>query len=474
MRRTAWIYIITVWIGAGLLGLANFVARPDGVLPVWLFMALTLVTAALMVFVIFTPSHRAYEGSTIGFISGIFLLPPWLFVLQVIFAHGIEWFWVRFRNPSSSHLRAWYIQPFNMSKCIISGAVSYYILSLAPVQINESLTITHLTVILLTIITYVTVNQVILGLVLSLARGFTFREAGIFRDAILIEIPLSSIGYVSVELLHRNPLAVLFILAPIALIYQAFMLPKVQDDAVKALEGVNSDLSQANQSILRLNAELFRTLAKVFDMRDPYVGGHAAQVAKYAVAIATEMGLPGEQIEVIRQSAYMHDIGKLAIPEVILHKPARLTETEYEFIKRHSDIGADLLAATEGMSHLAEFVRHHHEHWDGGGYPMRLAGEEIPLESRILNLCDSVEAMASDRPYHRSMNTRQIVAEIQRQAGKQFDPAVVDVFVRLVGGIGAGLVVNSARTVAEQLAASILVSESLSQRLFDPLLTQES
>ena len=111
----------------------------------------------------------------------------------------------------------------------------------------------------------------------------------------------------------------------------------------------------------------------------------------------TEMGLPPEQIELVRQSAFLHDIGKLAIPEAILHKPAKLTEMEYEFVKKHSDIGADLLASTDGLKHLAPFIRHHHERWDGHGYPSGWRAKIFP-EARILNVCDSVETMASDRP----------------------------------------------------------------------------
>ena len=132
--------------------------------------------------------------------------------------------------------------------------------------------------------------------------AISFRQAGIFRDATLIEIPLACIGYVAVVLLNQSPLAVLFVLAPIALIYQAFMLPKLQAEAIVALESVNQDLTVANQSIRQLNDELFLTLAKVFDARDPYVGGHAAQVSTYAVAVAHELGLPAERLEVIRQS----------------------------------------------------------------------------------------------------------------------------------------------------------------------------
>jgi putative nucleotidyltransferase with HDIG domain len=244
--------------------------------------------------------------------------------------------------------------------------------------------------------------------------------------------------------------------------------------ALGTLKVTNQELTDANQAVNRLNADLFHSLAEVFDMRDPYVGGHAAQVATYAVAIATEMELPADRIECIRQAAFLHDIGKLAVPEAILHKPGKLTDIEYEFVKKHADIGADLLSSTEGLLHLAPFVRHHHERWDGTGYPLGLAGEEIPLEARILNICDSVESMASDRPYHRSMSVKEILAEVQRCSGNQFDPMVVDAFDKLVQRQGPTFVVNSARSVTQQYSASLLANESLTHSMFAWVLEKEA
>jgi HD-GYP domain-containing protein (c-di-GMP phosphodiesterase class II) len=147
-----------------------------------------------------------------------------------------------------------------------------------------------------------------------------------------------------------------------------------------------------------------------------------------------------------------------------------LTEIEYEFVKKHTDIGADLIAATEGLNHLAPFIRHHHEHWDGHGYPLHLAGEEIPLEARILNLCDSVESMASDRPYHRGMSTKEIIKEIQRCRGTQFDPDLADVFVKLILQRGPSFVVNSARSVTQQYAASLLTNVSMTHHMWEWML----
>jgi putative nucleotidyltransferase with HDIG domain len=465
MKRTAWVYVISVLLSALVLGVLMFLDRPLVNPPTWVFLLLTLSTTLMRLYHIVAPDHRSYEGSTIAFVAGVLLLPPWLFVFQVVIAQSIEWIWVRRTDPNS--LKAWYLQPFNMAKCIIGGNFAY----LAAILVRQLPIVSPHTLDLVVtssiIIVYVATNQLLLGLALFIARGVSFREAGIFRDTLLIELPLACIGYVTFELFSRSPLTVIFTLAPIVLIYQVFMLPKVQDETMKKLEGMNKELTEAHRSVVRLNDELFRALAKVFDMRDPYVGGHAAQVAVYAVAIAEGLGLSPDQIELVRQSAFLHDIGKLAIPESILHKPQKLTNIEYEFIKKHAEIGADLIASTEGLSHLAPYIRHHHERWDGHGYPLGLAGNQIPLEARILNLCDAVESMASDRPYHRGMSMEEIVDEIRRCRGTQFDPILADALVELILQRGPSFVINSARSVTQQYAASLEANLSLTHNMFE-------
>jgi HD-GYP domain-containing protein (c-di-GMP phosphodiesterase class II) len=129
------------------------------------------------------------------------------------------------------------------------------------------------------------------------------------------------------------------------------------------------------------------------------------------------------------------------------------------------------MSKSNALSHLAPFIRFHHERWDGKGYPVGLSGEIIPLEARILNLCDSVEAMASDRPYHRAMTPQQIIAEVRRCAGVQFDPQIAEAFVRVVERQGASFVVNSARSVTEQYSSSLLASGVAAQvfsRIYEP------
>lgn len=450
MRRTAWLYIlVVVSIGAGIL-LTAPIKPIEHILSGWLFGGLLLITTLLRLFRIWAPNHQAHEGSSIGLFAGTLILPLWLFVWLVIITHSIEWVQARLMN--SNHLRAWYIQPFNMAKCIISGSLVYGVLQMMPLSSTGVFSGKDFLTVVAVVGIYVFMNQGLLGIALYLARGISLWQASLFSTAVFIEAPLAFIGFIAVELLDCGPLASLFVFAPILLIYQAFMLPKLQQEAIQSLEKFNSELTAANQAVQQLNDELFYTLAKVFDARDPFVGGHAAQVATYAVAIAQELELPSDRIETIRQSALLHDIGKIAIPEAILHKPSQLTATEYEFLKKHTDIGADFLETSHGLRHLAPFIRHHHERWDGLGYPAGLAGEAIPLEARILNVCDSVEAMASDRPYSQAKSVDKIIAEVIHCAGTQFDPMVAKAFVRIAEQKGTQLIVNSARTVVAQYA----------------------
>jgi putative nucleotidyltransferase with HDIG domain len=256
------------------------------------------------------------------------------------------------------------------------------------------------------------------------------------------------------------PGVVVFALPPVMMYYVQKQYVERTEESARELQRMNQELTRANQeivganqSIKELSDELFLVLAKIIDARDPYVSSHTTKVADYAVAIATELGLPTSRVESIRQAALLHDIGKIGVSEQILHKPAKLTPEEYEIVKIHASLGAELLETCQGLRHLAPLVKHHHEWWDGTGYPDQLQGEAIPLESRILAVCDAVEAMASDRPYSRAMSLTEIIAELRRCAGTQFDPNIVEKFVRVTERHGSQFVVNSARDVTQSPAS---------------------
>ncbi|MBA3348674.1 MAG: diguanylate cyclase [Actinobacteria bacterium] len=181
---------------------------------------------------------------------------------------------------------------------------------------------------------------------------------------------------------------------------------------------------------------LLRALAE----RDPALSSHVGDVAQTALRVARELGVPEDQLTPIRQAAELHDIGKVAIPDAILAKPGPLDEKEWMFIRRHTEIGERILAAAPALAVVAKLVRHTHERWDGGGYPDGLAGTGIPLGSRIVSVCDAFDAMVADRPYRRARNFDSALEELGRCAGSQFDPDVVDAFVRLASDFSLPLV----------------------------------
>lgn len=173
-------------------------------------------------------------------------------------------------------------------------------------------------------------------------------------------------------------------------------------------------------------------LAEALDARDPYTYRHSSNVTKYAVAIAEEMKLSTLEIENIRRGGLLHDIGKIGIRDEILSKPGKLTDSEYAQIKTHSAKGADILKSLPFLDEAAKLIRHHHEKLNGSGYPDRLPGYKIELGAKILAVADAFDTMISDRPYRKALSFNNAVDELKRYSGSQFDPAVVEVFLKIL------------------------------------------
>jgi diguanylate cyclase (GGDEF)-like protein len=202
-------------------------------------------------------------------------------------------------------------------------------------------------------------------------------------------------------------------------------------------DGKNRVRAYAAESILRANFDQIvettdrtaqyraaASLAKAVDERDAYTGSHSQRVGDYSARIARRLGADEPAVELTRLAGSLHDLGKLAIPEEVLRKPDALSEAERLMLERHPQIGFRMLESL-GVQPVAEWVLHHHERWDGAGYPNRLAGDKIPLGARIIFVADAYDAMTSDRDYRQAIPPREALAELERCAGTQFDPAVV-------------------------------------------------
>lgn len=175
-----------------------------------------------------------------------------------------------------------------------------------------------------------------------------------------------------------------------------------------------------------------KALAAAIDAKDPYTQGHSNEVARYCVALAEQLGLSEDDKAAVETAAYLHDIGKIGVSEKVLLKPGRLNRRETDEIRRHSMISADILAPVSFPWPITQMVRHHHERWDGSGYPAGLEREEIPFLARVLSIADAFHALTSTRPYRARKTNREAIAELESCAGTYFDPNLVPEFVRMI------------------------------------------
>lgn len=198
-------------------------------------------------------------------------------------------------------------------------------------------------------------------------------------------------------------------------------------------------VEDSNRHLLQLNSlymSTIETLAMAIDAKDQITHGHIRRVQFYAVGLAKSMGVTDEaQIRAIEAAALLHDMGKLAVPEYILNKPGPLTPAEFEKMKLHASVGADILSSIEFPYPVVPIVRHHHESWDGSGYPDKLAGSDIPIGARILSVVDCYDALTSDRPYRPRLSDKEALRILQERRGTMYDPLVVDTFARVHGTI---------------------------------------
>ena len=179
-----------------------------------------------------------------------------------------------------------------------------------------------------------------------------------------------------------------------------------------------------------LLVDALRSLATAIDTRDDYTGGHVERVARYAAATGRELGMAPVELRALWIGALLHDVGKIGVSDTILKKPGALTDDEYQEMKRHPEIGAKVMASSSFLRPGIGAVLHHQEHWDGSGYPAGLHGEEISLQGRIVAVVDCYDAIVTSRPYRPAATDQDALAEIRACAGTQFDPAVVDAFLR--------------------------------------------
>jgi diguanylate cyclase (GGDEF)-like protein/putative nucleotidyltransferase with HDIG domain len=342
---------------------------------------------------------------------------------------------------------------FNVSlgafETFIAGTV-YVFLNGGTLAIRPAET---LTAIIVTALTFFVINTFGVATVISICSGT--RVVKVWRDNFLWTAPSffasASVGALAM-LLFRSHVSILILIAPIAiLVYQSYAI--YVSRAEEAEQHID-ELRVSQQQLAELYLATIKSLALAIDAKDQYTHEHILRVQKYAVATARHMGLTGSLLEAVSTGALLHDIGKLGVPEYVLMKPGRLTPEEFDKIKRHPEIGASILDPVEFPWPVLPVVRHHHEKWDGTGYPDGLKGEEIPLTARIMAVADVYDALTSSRSYRRAWTHERALSQIRSESGIHFDPDVVEQFLSVIDGV----VEEMAETGVGPLAISLTVA----------------
>jgi len=299
---------------------------------------------------------------------------------------------------------------FNSAQGVLAAALSAYVISAtstgaAPLELGGFFL--GATALFLT-------NHICVGGFIAISQQSSLGQAvrkvmGGTGTSIIFDVLVAPVSLVvAIFYTDYGPLGLMVISLPLLLVRHAY-LSKMQ--------------------VQRANKDLLRVLIKAIETRDPYTSGHSVRVSVLARAIAEDMALPGPRVDAVETAALLHDIGKIdGIYADLISKPHGLSSEERSIIRTHATKGADFLQSLSSFNEeIIKGVRHHHERFDGRGYPQGLAGSDIPLVSRIIMLCDSVDAMLSDRPYRRALPLPAVETELQRCTGDQFDPEIVAV-----------------------------------------------
>ena len=219
----------------------------------------------------------------------------------------------------------------------------------------------------------------------------------------------------------------------------SFIAARIYDQITQKNEEYLEKLNEQNEKIQNMTVQTITTVANALDAKDSYSEGHSRRVAVYAAQIAEKLGFSKEDVRNVRIIALLHDIGKIGVPDSVLNKPGRLTDEEFALMKQHAAIGSEILKDIDMITGIAIGARFHHERYDGKGYPEGLKGEDIPYIARIIAVADSFDAMTSNRVYRKHLTYEQVMSELEKGEGTQFDP---DIAKALESLIKDGIVAN--------------------------------
>jgi diguanylate cyclase (GGDEF)-like protein/putative nucleotidyltransferase with HDIG domain len=387
----------------------------------YMLAALTLVSGSATVQLPSIPASISVSETFV--IASVLLFGPAAGTVMVALDGLVISFWMAKRRPE------WYRALFNMAAPAVSIWISAHLLfSLAriqPISQQPVLVDTLLAPLVAFAVLYFALNSWLIAIAVSFeTRISPYR---VWRENFLW-LSLNYFSGASVALLlvvYTRDVDLKFVGVIVPLLLVLYFTFKT---SMQRVDDTNRHLQQLN----RLHVSTIETLAMAIDAKDQITHGHIRRVQTLAVGLANRMGVADASlIKAIEAAALLHDMGKLAVPEYILNKPGKLTPAEFERMKTHAAVGADILAAIDFPYPVTPIVRHHHENWDGTGYPAGLKGTDIPVGARILAVVDCFDALTSDRPYRPRLSNQDAIAILKQRRGSMYDPLIVDTFARV-------------------------------------------
>lgn len=348
------------------------------------------------------------------YLAGLFILGPSLGVFLVFLSSLASEILLRWgRKEEKGRLGVFILVAFNISQLVVSVSIAGLVLAYSGHRtLSLQYPIDYMWAVL-AFLAYSLSNLSLVRGIVSLAGGGSFLYGLLksIREFLLQYVVLCASALLLAVLYSISVWHVFLGLVPLILVHVSF------------------------RSYLRLQTEArktFERISRILDERDHYTAVHSTSVAELAVRIAQEMDLSGSEIEKIDIAAKVHDIGKIAVPDAILLKPGPLDDAEWTVMKKHPVISAELIEGLAIYSHVANAVRHEHEHWDGSGYPDGLKGDNIPLIARIITAADVYDALSTDRPYRKAFSREKSIEMIRDMRGKVLDPVVADALKRVL------------------------------------------
>jgi diguanylate cyclase (GGDEF)-like protein/putative nucleotidyltransferase with HDIG domain len=382
--------------------------------------ALTLVSGSATVTL---PSSYASISLSETFVfTAVLLYGPGAGTIIVALDGLIISFWISKRRNEKKPHRAL----FNMSAPAVaawcSAQLFFYVAGIAPLIKEPSTSAAILPALIVFAVVYFSLNSWLITLVIALERQLNPLTiwTGNFLWMSLNYFAGASIAFLFVGYNRRIDVGYIGVIVPLLLVvYVTFKT------TISRVEDADRHVEQLN----RLYLSTIETLAMAIDAKDQVTHGHIRRVQTQAINLAKEVGVRDESLlKAIEAAALLHDMGKLAVPEYILNKPGKLTESEFEKMKLHASVGADILSAIDFPYPVVPIVRHHHENWDGTGYPTGIKGTDIPIGARILAVVDCFDALTSDRPYRPRLTDEDAMSIVKQRRGTMYDPMIVDTF----------------------------------------------